>query len=118
MMDGYHRRIREAYLTMARLGYRPAAPSDGFGNICLGSEQLRDHARLENEAMAYVREFTKADDGRDHWVGCTNFETNRAAVYTLEAVRNLNGGMSSLDVALKLLKAAVTEVETIKKKMP
>lgn len=33
-------RFAETYLMMARIGYRPAAPSDGLGNIQLSREQF------------------------------------------------------------------------------
>src|SRR5215472_7579086 len=49
------RRYREAYLAMAkRTKYRPGAPSDGFGDILLLSEEMRNPLRLEREACEYA----------------------------------------------------------------
>jgi hypothetical protein len=45
--------IHEAYLAMAKAGYRPAAPGDGFGSISLTRKQLADPAQLEREAASY-----------------------------------------------------------------
>jgi hypothetical protein len=48
------------------------------------------------------------DDGR-FVIGCSNFTTNRALIWTIEAARNLCGGQD--DVALTLLKMAIDEVK-------
>ena len=42
-------RFAETYLMMARIGYRPAAPSDGLGNIQL-RVNFMDEERLYREA--------------------------------------------------------------------
>jgi len=42
-------------------------------------------------------------------VGCSNFDTNRGLVYTIEAARALCGG--SDDLALDLLRMAVAHVQ-------
>jgi hypothetical protein len=39
-------RFAQAYLMMARAKYRPAAPSDGFGNIQLTKDECNDRERL------------------------------------------------------------------------
>ena len=44
-------RVREAYTRMAEQArYRPAAPSDGFGNGILSEQELPDRDILEEEA--------------------------------------------------------------------
>jgi hypothetical protein len=51
---------------------------------------------------AALAEFYKADDDRQHRVGCSNYATNRGLVYTIEAARALCGGAD--DLALDLLR--------------
>ena len=48
-------RFAETYLMMARTGYRPAAPSDGLGNIQL------DEERLYREAAEYALKFNREE---------------------------------------------------------
>jgi hypothetical protein len=86
------RRFADAYQEMAkRTNYRPAAPSDGLGNITLSKEQIADPVRLRNESVTYATEFADEDDAMEFWVGCSNFETNRALVYAIEAARAMRG---------------------------
>ena len=55
MTDSRLDRYREVYLAMVKhAGYRPAAPSDGFGGITLSEEQMRDSAVIEAEARRYA----------------------------------------------------------------
>jgi hypothetical protein len=81
-------RLAEAYLMLAELGYRPAAPSDGFGGITV------PHAELEVsiEAREYARRFVAEEDSDRYYAGCTDYTFNRAAVLALEAFRLMNGG--------------------------
>ena len=57
---------------------------------------------LDAEAHKYAHGFIAADESRRHWIGVSNFRTNRALVYAIEAARNLCGAQN--DVALDLLK--------------
>jgi len=94
---------------MANLAwYRPQAPGDGCGSVSLTDDELRDPQRLENEATEYAARFCKADDDRQHRVGCSNFATNRGLVYIIEAARALCGGAD--DLALHLLRMAVADI--------
>ncbi len=81
-------RFAEAYKMMAELGYRPAAPSDGFGGITV------PHAVLEVdiEAREYARRLEIEEDSDHYFAGCTDYTFNRAAVLALEAFRLMNGG--------------------------
>jgi len=108
------RRFAEAYLQMAELArYRPAAPSDGHGNIQLTLDQARDRERLHREAMQYARQFDGEEDGDTFYIGCSDFMTNRAFVWTIEAARQLAQGSDGDTTALKLLEMAATEVRTV-----
>src|SRR5690348_10688293 len=64
-------RFAQAYLTMARNGYRPQAPSDGFGNIQLTRDELDEDGRLYREAVEYAANFCRHEDAdRKFWIGC------------------------------------------------
>jgi hypothetical protein len=103
-------RYAEAYLLMAQEAkYRPQAPSDGFGTLLLTREQVRDPHRLTEETLAYVERFEKEEDTRSFNIGCSNFTTNRALIWTIEAARSLCGGVD--DLALQLLEMAVDEIK-------
>ena len=102
-------RYATAYLEMARVArYRPQAPEDGFGNVLLSQEQCKDPDRLERETLDYVKRFVAEEDERMFRIGCTNFATNRAFIWVLEAARSLCGGAD--DLALQLLEMAVQEI--------
>jgi hypothetical protein len=103
-------RITEAYLAMAgKCRYRPGAPNDGLGGIKLTPEELRDPARLQQEAQAYaIRFLDEENSGGLFFLGLSDWRTNRALVYTVEAARLLTGG--SPDVAVELLSLAVEEI--------
>src|SRR5438093_954727 len=86
-------RFAQAYLMMARAGYRPAAPSDGLGNIQLSREQLDDHERLYLEAVNYAVDFNRQEDSdKGFRIGCSDYVTNRAFVLSIEAARLLCSG--------------------------
>lgn len=104
-------RFAETYLMMARTGYRPAAPSDGSGNIQLSREQFMDEERLYREAAEYALKFNREEDGRSFRIGCSNYSTNRAYVLSIEAARLLASGSDSDQYAARLLKLAIEEIE-------
>jgi hypothetical protein len=107
-------RIREAYQAMAELGYRPKAPSDGFGNITVPLSQLD----LEAEVRRYSEDFTAEEDKGLYQAGCTNGSSMKAAIWTLEAFRLMNGGIfwdldddKGRQLVPKLLRMAAEEYE-------
>ena len=68
-------RIREAYIEMARLAnHRPRAP-----------EGARRDDDLQDEAAAYAREFIAEEQTMGFDIGISDYTTNRALVYTIEA---------------------------------
>jgi hypothetical protein len=87
-------------------GYRPHAPSDGLGNIPV------DSPLSDDEATAYAQQFIEEENTRRFHIGVSNFRTNRAFVYAIEAARLLCGGIRSEPHALRLLEMAVAEVRT------
>jgi hypothetical protein len=105
-------RFKEAYLAMVRCArYRPGAPSDGLGNIYLSARELRDPVRLDEEAAGYAEEFYAEEDTDTFFVGCSDFETNQAFVWTIEAARCLAAGAFGKPTALKLLEMAIAEIK-------
>lgn len=46
----------------AQVKYRPAAPSDGFGNVQLSREQIHDPFLLAREADQYAMKMLREDD--------------------------------------------------------
>ena len=94
-------RFAQTYLMMARAGYRPAAPNDGFGNIQLSREQFEDRGRLYMEAVEYALKFNREEDSNRFWIGCSDYATNRAFVLCIEAARLLAGGKGSEPYAVK-----------------
>jgi hypothetical protein len=113
MLSNRDQRYAEAYLRMASdARYRPEAPGDGCGGIDLSVEELRDSDRLEQEAVSYALRFAREENTRTFRIGCSNFSTNRAFVWVIEAARELaGGGADGNAVARKLLKMAIEELE-------
>ena len=104
-------RFAQAYLMMARAGYRPAAPSCGCGDIQLTKDRCDDRERLYREAVKYAAEFNRDEDAdRDFFIGCSNWETNRAFVLSIEAARLLASGSDGDVFAARLLRLALKEI--------
>jgi hypothetical protein len=111
-MTPRHERYAEAYLAMAQQAkYRPEAPSDGLGNISLTDAELADQQRLAGEATTYAVRFGREDDACAFWIGCSNFRTNRAFVWAIEAARQLASGSDGEATALRLLRMARDEIK-------
>ena len=111
-------RFAEAYVAMAGAKYRPAAPGDGYGSINLTDEQMADPDVLAAEAVRYAVRFCREDDQCMFNLGCTDYTTNRASVFAIEAARLLATGIDGRPFALKLLNLATREIrqaETQKK---
>ena len=108
-------RFAEAYIMMADgAKYRPQAPGDGWGNINLTDAQLADRECLGAEAVRYGIGFATEEENemtRGHLIGYTNFTTNRATVFAIEAARLMCGCDDEL--ALKLLTLATKELKTV-----
>jgi hypothetical protein len=112
-------RLRDAYLLMAdQAHYRPQTPNDGFRNIQLTLDQIHDPDRLAREAIKYAMRFDAEEDTRLFWIGCSNFSTVRAFIWTIEAARQLASGDDGDATAIKLLEMAVAEVKRSTRKQP
>jgi hypothetical protein len=98
-------RLCDAYVRMAKEAHhRPQAPSDSPG-------------RLEQEAVQYALRFHDEEDTRNFWIGCSNFTTNRAFVFCIEAARCLASGDRGDATAIKLLEMAAAEVKRSGRKL-
>jgi hypothetical protein len=107
-------RFVEAYLMMAMRGrYRPGAPGDGCGGIYLSKEECDDQDRLLREACDYAIRFDKEEDSRAFNIGCSDFRTNRAFVFSIEAARLLASGDGGSECAIRLLKMAIEEIKNV-----
>lgn len=97
--------LEAAYRRMVEKGrYRPAAPSDGLGNITVPLAELD----LDAEAREYAGEWWKQEDALNFFVGCCNFPTRPATVYAIEAARLLCGAQD--DTARRMLELALGEL--------
>jgi hypothetical protein len=96
---------------MARAArYRPAASSDGVGNLELTARQFRDAARLAEEARAYALNFIREANTMSFVVGFPRYDTNRAFCFLIEGARLLAGGSPRRGV--QMLKLALAELRT------
>ena len=96
--------IEDAYREMARRAqYRPAAPSDGYGNITVPIEDLD----LDAEARAYAQLWNDEEDEQVFRLGCCDFTLRPAVIFAVEAVRLLNCGALGADYGRKLLVMAL-----------
>ena len=109
-MKAVFEQIATAYKIMAaKARYRPAAPSDGLGNITVPGNELD----LSREALQYADDWWGSEDGLDSRIGCCNFETRPATIFAIEAARQMCSGNGGNATALKLLKLAVKELENV-----
>lgn len=103
--------IKHAYRLMAeRAQYRPAAPSDGFGNITTAPQDLD----LEAEMTTYVTEWWREEDARTFHVGCCNAPTRPATIFAVEAARALCG--TNDELALRLLHLAIENLFAVRQR--
>jgi len=115
-LDPRLERFREAYFKMAELArYRPQAPDGGFGNIQLTLAELADAKRLAHEATEYAIRFLREENTCAFHLGCSDFSTNKAFCWTIEAARQLAVGATGNQVALTLLRMAAAEVVRVRK---
>jgi hypothetical protein len=115
-LDPRLERFREAYFKMAELAhYRPQAPDDGWGNIQLTAAELADAKRLAHEATEYAIRFLLEENKCEFHLGCSDFSTNKAFCWTIEAARQLAIGSTGNRVALTLLWMAAAEVVRVRK---
>ena len=105
-------RYVEAYTMMAtEAKYRPQAPGDGMGGVYLSVADAKDPDLLRLEAQKYALEFNREEDTRSFNLGCSDFMTNRAFIFVIEAARLLASGMKYSDLAIKLLRMAIKQIE-------
>jgi hypothetical protein len=110
MREQTQQQIRDTYRRMAtEARYRPAAPSDGLGNIAVPAEELD----LDAEMDSYAERWTEEEDTARFHVGVCNYPTRPATIFAVEAARSLCG--TADDVAVDLLRLALAELEKAEK---
>ena len=112
MTEPQHRydlaKLVPAYMDMAnRADYRPAAPSDGFGNITTGYDAEQ---QLMEEAVKWATKMSKATDDTTIHIGIPNFEELDAYCLFVEAARLCCSG-GGYKWALKVAKLAIERLE-------
>jgi hypothetical protein len=113
MIGRIFEQIRSAYKMMGeKAKYRPAAPSDGMGNITVPTETLN----IEKEAANYAQRWRKDENNFTFSIGNSSFSTRRASIFTVEAARMMAIGTLGDRTALKLLRMAVKELDAAIKK--
>lgn len=73
---------------------------------------------LTKRQPSMLAEFCAEENTDTFSIGCSDFEINRAFVWTIEAARCLAAGAFGKPIALKLLKMAITEIERKKEDRP
>lgn len=87
--------------------YRPAAPSDGFGNITAPLDDLD----LDAEANRYAEKWWAEEEGMTFFIGYPDGRARPAQVLAIEAARLMCSGSLGAPTALRCLKLAAEEME-------
>jgi len=99
--------IDKAYMTMVkRCHYRPAAPSDGFGNITGPTND-------EQEIAKYAQRWRKEEESFNFFIGCCNSETREATIFAIEAARQMCSGTSGNETAYQLLTESLHRLKKV-----
>jgi hypothetical protein len=96
-----------AYRQMAAIGYRPSALGDGYGHIDLPAP-----TDLEPEARRYADAWWESENRRDFFIGTCHYPTRSAAIFAIEAVRQM-GSEEGIPWAIKLLQMAERELAAL-----
>jgi hypothetical protein len=98
--------IEAAYRRMADAGYRPAAPSDGLGNITVPVDELD----VDAEAHQYATHWWAEEDMTIFTLGRANYPQRAAMIFAVEAARLCCVGGNAATVAHRLLELALEEL--------
>ncbi|MGB2590954.1 MAG: hypothetical protein WAJ96_09915 [Candidatus Acidiferrum sp.] len=105
--SGMTGQVADAYRTLARLHYRPAAPSDGCGNIAVPEENLN----LEREAREYAEHWCDEQSTGKYRLGVPHYSLRPAMIYAVEAARLMCGAPKQRQLIKGLLREAIRAVE-------
>jgi hypothetical protein len=94
--------IADAYRQMARAGYRPEAPSDGFGNI---TGPLDLAAELER----FIPDWWAQEEAQRYRIGCPDWHDRRALIWTIAAAQLICAVERT--VSVKLLRMAADDLK-------
>jgi hypothetical protein len=102
--------IENAYREMAhKARYRPAAPSDGFGNITVADSSLN----LLQEMADYAKQWWTEEDSCNFNIGCCDMSTRPATIFAIEAARQMCSGHLGRPTALRLLHLATEQLKSV-----
>jgi len=100
------------YLRMAaEANYRPAAPSDGLGNIQLDDNTLALRDQLEREAFMFGIRCVAEEKKLTVHYGCVDCRTGEASRLAVEAAKCLNAGEDINKTGVLLLRMALRAAE-------
>lgn len=107
-MKSASEQVAEAYGRMAtEARYRPAAPSDGLGNIVMPEAELV----LGDESAEYARQWMSQEDEGNFSTGYPDHPGRPALVFTIEAARLICG--VTYEPAAQLLRMAAAELDRL-----
>ena len=87
-------------------------PSDVYRQIADAYKKIG----VRHVSKDLVATWWQSEESGDYSLGCSDFETREAMIFTVEAARSLCCGSLGNDQALRLLKMAVKSLETIQAK--
>jgi hypothetical protein len=106
MPPDVHEQIASVYLIMAdQARYRPAAPSDGYGNITVPAPELDLDAEIRDYAAAWLQ----SEDNGSYWCGSPDYPLRKVMILCIEAARACAGG--DRDLPKSLIAAALGELD-------
>lgn len=102
-MSDWQEQVGGVYCRMAdEARYRPAAPSDGMGNITGPLD-------MDTEIRTYTASWRAEEDAMNYPLGCPEYKLRPAMVLAVEAARACCG--ADRDLAIRLLRLALDEAE-------
>jgi hypothetical protein len=102
MAQGYRIMAEEAK-------YRPAAPSDGLGNITVDLDELD----LVAESRAYAARWDHSEASGNFFIGVCDYTTRQTTMFAVEAARLMCAGSGTATHARKLLELALEDIKAL-----
>jgi hypothetical protein len=100
--DIYRRFSEEAH-------YRPAAPSDGLGNLTVPEDELD----LAGEQRKFAAKWWQQEDECEFFIGCSDFEYRKVMICCVEAAR---GCCSEYSLIRPMLEMALDELSKVEER--
>jgi hypothetical protein len=108
LTDENREQIENAYRRMAEEGkYRPAGPSDGFGNQTAESE---DELDLDQEAADFAERWWEQENKGEYRIGSVSQQYRPALIFAVGA-SEIIAGAGGMGHAARLLRMAADELD-------